>query len=353
MKFGAPLEIRLPLLVEDRAVCVEDRALGVADAVGSRLDALDEVRAGSAARRRSSVATIVSSRRMTTTSVPLLRLVKILSNDVLIVSVKTYVPGDQRHAERDGQRGQGEAQLAGEQPAERDLAHQLGVAARSRPSDDRPFVSTIRRSRVGGGVLVVGDHDDRLAELVDRAAQQPQDLGRGLGVEVAGRLVGEDDRRARGERARHGDALLLAAGELARAGASSRSRGRRCRSAGRPRRVRRRGPRSTAAARCSPRASSTGSRLKDWKMKPTLSRRSSVRRLSSSVVSSTPSRRDACPSRPVEAGEDVHERRLARARRAHDRGERPRPETRSRRRRARARRPRPRRNRRSRTIGRC
>ena len=61
------------------------------------------------------------------------------------------------------------------------------------------------------------DHDDRLAELVDRAAQQVEDLGRGRGVEVAGRLVGEDHRGLGGERARHRDALLLAARQLGRA----------------------------------------------------------------------------------------------------------------------------------------
>ena len=36
-------------------------------------------------------------------------------------------------------------------------------------------------------------------------------------VEVAGRLVAEDDGRARDQRARDGDALLLAAGQLGRA----------------------------------------------------------------------------------------------------------------------------------------
>ena len=67
------------------------------------------------------------------------------------------------------------------------------------------------------GVRVVRDHHDRLAELVDRLAQQGEHLVGRLGVQVAGRLVGEHHRRAVDQRARHGDALLLAAGQLGRA----------------------------------------------------------------------------------------------------------------------------------------
>ena len=61
---------------------------------------------------------------------------------------------------------------------------------------------------------VVRDHDDRLAEVVDGAAHELEDLAAGGRVEVAGRLVAEDDGGPRDERARHGDALLLAAGHL-------------------------------------------------------------------------------------------------------------------------------------------
>src|SRR4051794_30189251 len=83
---------------------------------------------------------------------------------------------------------------------------------------DEPAVAQHEQAvGVAGGLLVVGDHDDRLTELVDRAPQQLQDLGRAHRVEVAGRLVGEDDGRAAGERAHDRDTLLLAAGQLARA----------------------------------------------------------------------------------------------------------------------------------------
>ena len=47
-------------------------------------------------------------------------------------------------------------------------------------------------------------------------AHELEDLGAGLRVEVAGRLVGEDDLGLAHERARDGDALLLATRELGR-----------------------------------------------------------------------------------------------------------------------------------------
>ena len=72
---------------------------------------------------------------------------------------------------------------------------------------------------VRGGDRVVGDHHDGLAELVDGLAHEVEDLGAGLRVEVAGRLVGEDDVGPAGQGPGHGDPLLLAARQLARAGA--------------------------------------------------------------------------------------------------------------------------------------
>ena len=63
---------------------------------------------------------------------------------------------------------------------------------------------------------IVGDRHHGLAVLVDQFAQHLEHLLAGLGIERAGRLVGEDDRRLVGERARHRDALALAAGQLVR-----------------------------------------------------------------------------------------------------------------------------------------
>src|SRR5262245_35865301 len=62
---------------------------------------------------------------------------------------------------------------------------------------------------------IVRDHADRAALLV----QVAQQVHHGLAVrrvQVSGRLVREQDQRVAGERAGHGDALLLAARELAR-----------------------------------------------------------------------------------------------------------------------------------------
>ena len=64
------------------------------------------------------------------------------------------------------------------------------------------------------GDRVVGDHHDRLAVVVDAAPQQLEHLRAGAGVEVAGRLVGEDDPRPADQRPGHRDPLLLAAAEL-------------------------------------------------------------------------------------------------------------------------------------------
>ena len=66
-----------------------------------------------------------------------------------------------------------------------------------------------------GDVLVVGDHDDRRAFGVE-AAEEADDVGRGSAVEVAGRFVGEHDRRVADDRSGDGDALAFAAGELRR-----------------------------------------------------------------------------------------------------------------------------------------
>ena len=68
-----------------------------------------------------------------------------------------------------------------------------------------------RRQRV-----VVGDQDQRGVGGGIELEQQVDDARAGVGVEVAGGLVGEHDFGIGGEGARDGDALLFAAGQLAR-----------------------------------------------------------------------------------------------------------------------------------------
>ena len=150
-----------------------------------------------------------------------------------------------------------------------------------------------------------------------RGAQEVEHLGAGAGVQVAGRLVGEDHLGAGDQRpgARH--PLLLATGELRRpvvqpvprptvaitvsyqAGSGLR-------------------PAIDSGSRTFSSAVSVGSRLNCWKMKPTLSRRSFVSPASPSPV--TWCRRSTPPAgHRVQPGQAVHQRRLARARRTHDR----------------------------------
>ena len=108
-------------------------------------------------------------------------------------------------------------------PRERDgdgLAHRRASVARV--VDDLPVADADHAPGVGGDLVLVGDQDDRPALPVE-AIEDLHHLLRGGGVEVAGRLVGEDHRRVGDERARDRDALLLAAGELGR---SCGSRGR-------------------------------------------------------------------------------------------------------------------------------
>ena len=80
---------------------------------------------------------------------------------------------------------------------------------------DDPAVAHRHHPLGGAGDAHVVRHEhDRLAVGV-ALAQDRHDLAGGGGVEVAGRLVGEQDARAVDQRAGDRDALLLAAGEVA------------------------------------------------------------------------------------------------------------------------------------------
>src|SRR3954467_6283851 len=69
--------------------------------------------------------------------------------------------------------------------------------------------------RVHGDVVLVGDEADGVAALV-QTFEQRHDFVSGGGVESAGGLVGEENRRVVDERSGDGDTLALTAGELVR-----------------------------------------------------------------------------------------------------------------------------------------
>ena len=193
---------------------------------------------------------------------------------------------DHRDAEDDRDRRQRGAELAREQAAEGDAPHRSATSLRaSRISvcDERPSSLTITpsaRKRTRSAIVAARGSCVTITVVwpyVSTAPRRrPRISARGLRVEVARRLVGEQHGRLGDERAGHRDALLLAAGELggpvrrrsARPVASSSS-SIHCRA-----RASRR--RSRAAGGCSPRRESIGSRLKNWKTKPMCARRSFV-----------------------------------------------------------------------------
>src|SRR5437879_2593821 len=82
--------------------------------------------------------------------------------------------------------------------------------------DDFPVGEEDDAIGIAGGDGIVGDHHDRLAQIGDGLAHELEDLRARLRVEVAGRLVGEDDLRSACESARDGDALLLPTRKLGR-----------------------------------------------------------------------------------------------------------------------------------------
>ena len=67
-----------------------------------------------------------------------------------------------------------------------------------------------------GLVLVVGDEDGRRARRSEDSLHLVAHLGAQLGVEVRERLVEQEERGRRRQRASEGDPLLLTAGELVR-----------------------------------------------------------------------------------------------------------------------------------------
>ncbi len=152
-------------------------------------------------------------------------------------------------------------------------------------------------------------------------AQQRHHPGAGDRVEVAGRLVGEQQRRVAGHRAGDGDPLAFAAGELVRAvrepvAEADPDQGRL--GAPLPLLLRQRRRRAGRRRRW-PRASRPGARWNCWNTKPIRRARSADSCRSDSVATSWPSIRTVPAGRPVERADQVQHRGLAGAGRADDR----------------------------------
>ena len=153
--------------------------------------------------------------------------------------------------------------------------------------------------------------------------EQLHDLLAGRRVEVAGRLVGEEDAGIVDERPGDRHALALAARQLvgpvihAVAQPDALERAGRLRAAG----LRRRGRRRSAAARRCAATSARGSRLNVWKTNPISLLR--IRASSSSERSLTfwPLSQYSPADGRIEAADQVHQGGLARSRRPHDRDE--------------------------------
>ena len=121
--------------------------------------------------------------------------------------------GQQRHRQRDRDaQGQRPARVSPELRSQQVEQDRAGAHQRCRSSF--PAWSTWTSVGQVGHRRVVGDQHHRLAELRHRLPEHVQQALGALGVEGAGGLVGEDDRRLGEQRPGDGDALLLAAGQL-------------------------------------------------------------------------------------------------------------------------------------------
>ncbi len=175
---------------------------------------------------------------------------------------------------------------------------------------------------VGGDVGFVGDDDDGHALLAVERDQGLHDLVRGAGVEIAGRLVGEQQARRVDQRARDGDALLLAARELARRVALAVAEAEQPQRPARPldarlaaRRPGRRVIKGQADVLDRAGARQQIEALED-EAEALAADAGELRLLEPGDVDAV---EEVAPAgRPVEAAEDRHQRRLARSRGAHD-----------------------------------
>src|SRR6476661_319339 len=100
------------------------------------------------------------------------------------------------------------------QTSERYFIATLRSVRQCRRVDELTLVQVDRVGGVFGRLRIMRDHDDGLAVVAIEHLQQLQDLLGRVPVEVAGRLVADEEGRVGHDRARDRHALLLAAGQF-------------------------------------------------------------------------------------------------------------------------------------------
>ena len=127
--------------------------------------------------------------------------------------------GDDRgNADHDAKQGQDRAQRIAPDRLEGELDRfpQHQAASRSVVGVDAPVDEPDGALRIGRHVRLMGDHDHRDALLRIEVGEQLHDLAAACGIEIAGRLVGQQHQRIGDDGAGDCHALLLAAGQFGR-----------------------------------------------------------------------------------------------------------------------------------------
>ena len=183
----------------------------------------------------------------------------------------------------------------------------------------RPSRSSTMRLRIPGDVRFVGDHDDGQA-LVVELLEQGQDLDAGARVQVAGGLVGQQQRGLGDQGAGDGDPLLLTARELvglvvaavAQAHALERLPGRGGGIEPAARAVVEQGQLDVLLG------AGAGQQIESLEDEADVSVADVGQPVAAEAVDALAVQFVGARGRPVQAAEDVHERRLSRSRSAHD-----------------------------------
>ena len=232
------------------------------------------------------------------------------------------VEGDREPRHRD-HRGDPDGEAGGEEddPTGRsaELAHSAGpvhlTAQLVSSCSMRPSRRWIRRSASAATAGSWVTSTSVAPSLRPHFGEQVEDHAAGRTVEVAGGLVGEEQRRFGGEGAGQRHPLLLAARELRRVVVAAFAEPDRCAAARRRASRASERPSSSIGSITFSRAVKLPSSWKDWKTKPIVWRRISASRSSDSRSMRSPLIEHSAGARSVEPGHEGEQGRLAAARR--------------------------------------